>query len=183
MKKANWKSFLLCLFVFFIFYVLISGKPFGVSKLKEITGGVGILDLERTYTSEYAYKLLNKLGRTGRKIYLNRILPLDFIFPLVYVTFLSITIGFIYKNLLPRNHYLQRLNIIPMVLGLFDYVENILIMRMLIKYPVKNFRIASFASIMTTSKWFLVSISILIIILGTGTLICVNVKNKCHKVS
>ena len=59
--------------------IIINEKPFGVKKLKEISNGVGIIDLEFNYTVDKVYEILDGLGEEGRAFYY-KIIVLEFIF-------------------------------------------------------------------------------------------------------
>ena len=66
---------------FLILGYLVNSRPFGIAQLKEMTGGVGILDMEILYTPEQAYAQLAALGEVGRAFYLTHIIPLDLLLP------------------------------------------------------------------------------------------------------
>lgn len=158
------------IFVFFllfiIFFITINGKPYGVAKLKEHTNGVGILDLERSYSAEYAYKVFKLQGDVGRQFYKKLLISLDFIFPLTYMLFWATLITFVLRKWLPHNHMLQKLSLIPLIAGLADYLENICILIMLHNYPKELYNIAATANVMTILKGALIAISFLVLAIG-----------------
>jgi hypothetical protein len=130
--------------VYVILIVLINGQPFGVAQLKEITGGVGILDLEVLYTPEQAYALLSAMGEAGRLFDLTHIVPLDLVFPFVYSLFDAVLITWLLHRWLPEESRWHRLNVIPIIGGICDYLENIGIITMLLAWPAQLPDIARF---------------------------------------
>ena len=178
-KQSTWKSILLFLVLFLITYIVISGKPFGVAQLKEYTNGVGILDLERGYSPEYAYEIFKLQGDVGRQFYTKILVIFDVIFPLAYMLFFSTIMTFIFSRWLPDEHVLQKLSLLPILAGIFDYFENTFILIMLHNYPKELFNIAAIANIMTILKGVVFTISILLLVVGLFGLLFV--KNKKMK--
>lgn len=75
------RTIVILLLFLIVMNVLINGSPLGVAKLKQITGGPSILDMELRYTPDRAYKVLEALGPKGRAFDLKYIVPLDSPFP------------------------------------------------------------------------------------------------------
>lgn len=101
------------------------------------SGGLKILDLMPTgYDYTYVKSLLDALGEKGRNIYLYRQIPLDLLFPsLLGITFCLIFAYFLrYLNKLDSKWYY--LVFLPLLAGLFDYLENTGFISLLISYPV-----------------------------------------------
>jgi hypothetical protein len=143
--------------------VLINGRPFGVTQLKEITGGVGILDLEVIYTPDQAYTLFSAMGEAGRAFDLTRIVPLDMLFPLTYTLFDAIAITWLLHRWLPAGSRWHRLNVVPLVAGIADYCENFGIITMLLAWPVQLADIARFTMAMGLIKFTFGILSALIL--------------------
>lgn len=175
-KLSTWKNILLFLVLFIITYVIINGKPFGVAQLKEYTNGVGILDLERSYSPEYAYEIFKLQGDIGRQFYMKILIIFDVIFPLAYMLFFSTIMTFIFRRWLPDGHVLQKLSLLPILAGISDYVENTFILIMLHNYPKELFNIAVLANIMTILKGVIFGVSILLSIVGLIGLLFKNTK-------
>lgn len=151
-----------------VLLILINGRPFGVEQLKEITGGTGILDLEFLYTPEQAYALLSAMGDAGRAFDLARIVPLDLVFPFVYTLFYAVTITWILHRWLPARSRWHRLNVIPLIAGLCDYMENFGIITMLVSWPSRLPDVARFTMATGLIK-FTFGILAVIIMIGALT--------------
>ena len=98
-----------------------------------------IFDLSPSgYSYDYAVKLLSALGNDGRKEYLSRQLPLDFIYPALFSisSFLMLAWLFLKRN--DKGSRIFYLCFVPIVAGIFDYLENIQIVLMILSYPDIN---------------------------------------------
>lgn len=132
---------------------LVNGRPFGIAELKSITGGVGVLDMELFYTPDQAYAFLSAMGEAGRSFELTRIIPLDFLVPFFYALFLSTLISWILKKWLPVDSGWHRINVIPVIGALFDYLENLGIIAMLLAWPMEMYSIAQITMAATLFKF------------------------------
>lgn len=143
---------------------LVNGRPFGITELKLITGGTGVLDMEVLYTPEQAYALLSALGEAGRTFELTHIIPIDLIVPFFYAIFLSTSITWLLQRWLPKNSRWHRLNIVPVIGAIFDYMENLGITAMLLAWPAQLFDIARFTMAAGLLKFSLSALAFCIVI-------------------
>jgi len=143
---------------------LVNGRPFGIAELKSITGGVGILDMEILYTPDQAYALLAAMGEAGRSFELTRIIPLDLLVPFFYALFLSTLISWLLKKWLPADSPWHRLNVIPVIGALFDYLENLGIIAMLLAWPMEMYSIAQITMAATLLKFGLSALAGVIVL-------------------
>jgi len=162
---TSWRMIVAALAGLLITGSLVNGRPFGVAELKAITGGVGILDMELFYTPEQAYAFLAAMGEAGRSFELTRIIPLDMFVPFFYALFLSTFISWLLQRWLPAGSGWHRLNIIPVIGALFDYLENLGIIAMLLAWPFQMYSIAQITMAATLLK-FGFSILAFVIVLG-----------------
>ncbi|MDD1690156.1 MAG: hypothetical protein LUQ66_05800 [Methanoregula sp.] len=147
------RSMLIALAGLLITGALVNGRPFGVAELKSITGGVGILDMEVLYTPDQAYAFLAAMGEAGRSFELTRIIPLDLLVPFFYALFLSTFITWLLHRWLPAESRWYRLNVIPVIGALFDYLENIGIIAMLLVWPAEMYSVAQITMAATLLKF------------------------------
>jgi hypothetical protein len=159
-------TIVLCLVLFLIARAVINGRPLGVAQLHEMTGGVGILDLERGYSPERAYEILTAQGEAGRAFYLRSIIPLDFVFPLTYTLFFLTASTYIVHRLFPEPSPLRMLGLLPLVAGLADYAENVTIMVLLLRYPTRLSIVATVANALTMAKGLLIVVSMFLLVAG-----------------
>jgi len=140
---------------------------YSIPKVLEYSGGMKILDLIPTgYNTEYAQRLLETLGETGREIYSFQQIPLDMIYPGLFAVSFSLLLAFLLKKTFPLTSEIQNLAIIPIFVGLFDYMENIGIIIMLTSYPDFYAWVASITNIFSISKSLLTTIVFVLIIIS-----------------
>lgn len=154
------------LVLWFAVAALIYGKPFGIARLQEITGGKTILDMTFTTSPQQVYATLDALGDAGRAFDLTRIMPLDLVFPFAYAFFLSIAISWILTRWLPKDSPWIRLNLVPVIAGTADYFENAGIIILLLSYPVKLDPVAVFTSMMYIIKFVFSAFSFIVLFAG-----------------
>lgn len=173
-EKVNIKIILLTFVLFIITLVVINGKYIGVEKLKEISNGVGILDMEFMYSVSKSIEIVDKLTDAGRSFYLSHIIPLDIIFPLTYMLFFSSVIIFLI-NRLNSVKKINNLIYLPLVAMSLDYLENIMAIIILKSYPNKLLVLYSFLNVFTLLKFIAL---ILIVIIISVLIIIIIVKGK-----
>lgn len=168
LRLSNRNNFwlLLGLLIFFIVVIDFTSAPFSVPTFMKYTHGTKLLDMEINYSPEKAYQMLTDYGLTGRQLYLN-ILTMDLIFPLVYSLFLMITVTLLFQKLFSPDHPIQKLNLIPLVAGLADYLENFGIATMLLNYPTKYTWVAGVTNVFTITKDLSILASLILLIIAT----------------
>lgn len=118
------------------------------------------------YSQEYAISLLNAIGPEGRNLYLSLQLPLDFVYPGLFIVSYPLLFAWLLKE-----NYDLRSNVyytlyLPIVAGLFDYLENIFVILMLKAYPGIDSSLVAAASFATVAKSVLSSIFFTLLTLG-----------------
>ncbi|MBL7828981.1 MAG: hypothetical protein JNJ57_20270 [Saprospiraceae bacterium] len=126
------------------------------SDIKSLSGGVGVIDLEYYYTPARVFYMLQSYGPEGIHLYIIAQWSADLIFPLVG--------GFFLANLLVFSGA-ERFYVLGVAVTLIDWIENVFISILLLKYPVFDEQTAWLSCICTSSKWILFFSSILISIL------------------
>ena len=110
------------------------------------------------YTTEYAISLLNAIGPEGRDLYLSLQLPLDFVYPGLFIILYSLLFAWLLKKNYDLESNVYYALYIPILAGLFDYAENVLIIMMLKAYPDLGSSVVATASLATIIKSLLSSI-------------------------
>ncbi|PKG32374.1 hypothetical protein, partial [Methanoregula sp.] len=159
--------------------VLGNGRPFGIEELKSITGGVGILDMEVFYTPEQAYTFLAAMGDAGRAFELTHIIPIDLLVPLFYGLFLSTFISWLLHRWLPAASPWHRLNVIPVIGALFDYLENLGIIAMLLAWPLEMYSIAQITMAATLLKFGFSVLAGVVVLCAVAGWILLVLRQRC----
>jgi hypothetical protein len=128
---------------------------------------MNLFDLSPTgYSETYATSLLETLGANGRSKYLTVQLPLDFIYPVLFAITCSLLLTWSFNKYLNENSKLYYFILIPVFAGVFDYIENVLIIIMLESYPNVSSIVVELSSLSTILKSLFTSIFFVILILS-----------------
>ena len=164
MEHVSAKQRLVLVALVLILGSMVSGDFIGEARLKEMTGGIGMLDMERWYTPAKAYATIEALGSAGREFYVWLSL-LDLAVILSLGLMQSAFITFLFQKLSVPEKWL-RLNLLPYARGLFDVLENCTLLFIACQYPRTFIRIAWIAGLFTMVKWIFMTISMGIILLA-----------------
>ena len=118
------------------------------------------------YSHSQALTLLESLGQAGRDAYLFPQLALDFIYPGLFAICFSLMLIWVYAKRFQAPSKLRYLALLPAFGGLCDYVENILIIRMIRTFPDVTESLVSVASGFTLLKSGFSTASFLLLGLG-----------------
>ena len=117
-----------------------------------LTHGAGILDMERHYDADGAYRILAAQGAVGRAHYLRSIWTLDVAIPVLVSLWLAIAITLARRHTRPPARRLTQLALLPLVAGFVDLLENSAISVLLLRYPDRVDALANLAGMLTTLK-------------------------------
>ena len=147
-----------------------------IPKVMTFSNGLKLLDMMPTgYDSDYVNLLFETLGDHGRYAYLYNQIPIDMIYPLLFGISYCLILAYFLNKLHKLKNPLFYLCLLPLIAGLFDYMENIGIITMLANYPnnsqilIKITNGFTIIKSLTTTVYFL-SLIIILIILGIKTL-------------
>lgn len=125
--------------------------PGAEADLKSLGNGLGPLDLLFHYAPSTAWRYLDAYGSQGRSLYLFCELSADVAYPLFYTLFfLTLTLWLLKKSGRPTNGLAWLLPLLP---GMFDFLENGMLVWLLLVYPQKWWLPAFLAGLFTTAKW------------------------------
>ena len=145
----------LLLMIGFMIFVLPAQAADAVSE----SGSERSPDTSFFYTPEDLYKMAEEYGANGRQAYIQARWTFDLIFPLVYTCFLAFGISWFIQRLTGWADTWKLTNILPLLGGLFDLLENSAATLAMSRYPAQPLILLNAASIFTPIKWVLVSAS------------------------
>ena len=126
---------------------------FTIPAVESFAPGIALFDLSPGgYSYEHAVRLLDELGAEGRNVYRTVQLPMDFIYPGLFAITYSLLLTWIFSKTHAAGSKMFYFSIIPIFAGLFDYLENIGICRMLTSYPDVSHGLVSMTSTFTVLK-------------------------------
>ena len=166
-KNISGKRVLLLFILANLIYVLMLTVT--ISNVMGFSHGMKLLDMMPTgYDFEYVTALFNTLGQEGRDAYLYQQIPLDMLYPMLFGISFCLVTGYILNRLHQLRKPFLYLCLLPIIAGLFDYLENIGIVTLLINFPqiatntVKITNIFSIIKSTSTTIYFLALIITLI---------------------
>ena len=164
--KSGWPTILALLSVTALMMFLMNGTelPFSSPTIEEHSGGVPILDTRASYTPDDAYELFAALGTEGRQAYLVLHLVPDTIFPIGYALVFAFISAWFLVRLLPLGHPLQWLSMMPLISGLADLLENLLLVSANLTYPGRMDGLVRVANLLTRVKFGLLPIGLVFLI-------------------
>lgn len=165
--KTSWLAILLLLAITLLTMFLMNGThlPFSSPTIVEHSGGLTILDTRESFSPDDAYELFTELGAAGRQAYLTLHLVPDMIFPVSYaLTFALISAWFLVR-LLPLDHRLQWLIMVPLISGLADVIENLSLVICNLAYPGRIDWLVRFAHLLTKVKFGLLPVGLVFLII------------------
>lgn len=121
------------------------------------------LDLHLYYSPTDAYTLIESYGELNRAFYIIGSATIDMLYPLVYATFLGLVLSFFIIRVYPQDDKRQYIRLFPYTILLADIGENLSIISMLLIFPNKNDYLARLASMLTSTKWLLFLIVIVML--------------------
>lgn len=148
----------------------------GIDRLKELNGGIGMLDMQFGYTGFQVYNMLDNIGLGGRILY-SKLLCIDFLFIFVYTAFHFLVIAGLIKKA-SLNDYFNIINVLPLLRSVLDVIENCFLLLILCNYPVMMLTLVNICSMVTIIKLILNYIIIAIIFILGALSTRQNLKSK-----
>ena len=160
--RASWKVIVGLFAVSALLMIVMNGTelPFSTPTIEEHSGGLAILDTRSSYSPADAYALFEGLGTEGRRAYLTLHLVPDTAFPIAYALVFAFTSAWFLVRLLPLDHRLQWLSLIPLVSGSADVLENLLLVIANLTYPDRADGMVRLANVLTRIKFGLLPIGL-----------------------
>ena len=155
---------LLALVTFVLFAALV--LPRQASAAERSAGGAGSPDMSFSYSAQDLYRMAEAYGDQGRALYVRARFTFDLIWPLIYTFFLATAISWFFRG--GSTALLHRLNLVPILGALFDYLENVSTSLVMLRYPQPTAFVDRLAPFLTLVKLILVYGSFVILLVGAG---------------
>ncbi len=112
-----------------------------------------LFDMSPTgYSYDEAIILLQSLGLEGRNAYLAVQIPIDLVYPGLFAISYALLITWVLKQFLPRQSRWFFFAFVPVLAGIFDYLENAAVVAMLNGFPDISEVLVTSASSFTIAK-------------------------------
>jgi len=171
MQKYSTGKIILVLFVLTMAVYLIM-LSYSIPAVTAFAPELPIFDLSPLgYSFSYANELLDALGLEGRNLYLSTQLPLDFIYPGLFSITYSLLLVWLFGKVFNVNSKIYYLALVPFFAGVFDYVENIFIIKMISSFPDLQVNTVKIASTFTVLKSSFTMAFFILLIVGIALLV------------
>jgi hypothetical protein len=167
-KMAKGWIILLIIGLFVVFVNLPVADPDLISKS---------LDGQFGYSPEQAFSAIKTYGEDGRE-QMVWIHFADFILIIVYTSMFCLAISWLFQRSFDPESKAQRMNLVPLLGGLFDVMENIWITILLVAHPAEPKFVAWLATIFTTGKYILGIPIFLLLIIGIVRFLTIKLKRS-----
>ena len=152
-----------------------------IPKVMSFAGGMKLMDmLPSGYDFQYVNKLRGTLGEEGRALYLYRQIPADMIYPGLFGISYCILLLFFLKKLNKLNSPFIYLGVLPLIGGLFDYLENLGIIILLSNYPDISEDLVYLMSDFTITKSIATTVYFIVLLIILGVLGFRFIKRKIY---
>lgn len=180
LKISNGLLTLACLVLFLIFSALV--LPDQSAKAEVYSSEVGSPDTSLFYTADDLYHIAEAYGPAGRAAYIRARFTFDVIWPLVYLAFLATSISWLVKRADLAWNTWGRLNLLPALGMIFDFLENGSAALVMARYPHTTPVLDHLAGVFTLVKWFFIAFSFIAIIILLIVVLIKAIKTKTVKV-
>jgi hypothetical protein len=146
-------------------------------KINSLSGNkVGVIDLTFGFNAQKTLDMVAAYTAEARSYYARTELTTDIVYPIVYAFFFGIILTLLFKN----KSYAPspRVNILPFVALVFDYLENICIVTLLNAFPRQNHTMALLCELFKMFKWIVFAIILILILYGLIRLLMNTLKQK-----
>lgn len=164
-NAARWPVILGLLAVVGALAFIMNGTdlPFSTPTIEDHAGGLRVLDMRLSYGPEEADDLFEALGADGRRAYMVLHLVPDLLFPVAYSLAFALTSAWFLVRLLPLDHPLQWLSLLPLVSGAADILENLSLVVANVAYPSRVDWLPQLASLLTRVKFGLMPVGVVLL--------------------
>jgi len=176
-KLASGKTVLILFIVTMSVYLLM--LFYTIPMVESFAPNTALFDLSPSgYSYSHAMSLLEELGNEGRQFYLSRQLPLDFIYPGLFAVSYTLLLIWLFSKSFKDTSKIFYLAFIPALGGLFDYLENIYIIRMISAFPDLSARLVQTASTFTMLKSVFTTVFFLVLFAGFAAFVFTRSRTK-----
>lgn len=124
------------------------------------------------------YAAAEAWGPDGRAAYVRARVTFDVIWPLVYGTFLLVTLSWVWARATGSGSRWRRVALLPVVAVGLDYAENVCTATVMARYPARTPVLAELAPLFTAAKWLTLSASFVLLGIGVVVALVVAVRGR-----
>ena len=123
-------------------------------------------DTQRWYAPEDLYAAAQAWGEAGRSAYVRARVTFDVVWPLAYGTFLLTGLTWLWARATARGSRWRRIALLPILVVLLDYAENVCTATVVARYPSRSPVLADLAPVFTAAKWLTLTACFVLLAIG-----------------
>jgi hypothetical protein len=152
--------------IMFVLGYLMTSSISPSAELIALANGRNVPDTQFWRSAAALYEQIGSYGEYGRRLYLTRVSPVDIFIPPVQALFLSVMMTLVFRRALAPQSKWHRLNLLPFVTMVGDYLENLSMVTLMLAYPAQLTGLATVSAIFTAVKFIFSLVSIGCIVVG-----------------
>ena len=143
--------------------------PWRSKQLKAILGyPPRLFDTRLSYTPQEVHTLSESLGQAGRRLYAATEVTLDFAYPVLYTSLLSLVLALVWRKARPHWSGRTWLPLVPYIGMAGDLTENVSLASLMTLFPGEPAWLTRFSNLASRVKWSAGLISFGMIVVGLG---------------
>ena len=123
-------------------------------------------DTERWYAPADLYAAAEAWGEAGRSAYVRARVTFDVVWPLAYGIFLLTGLSWLWALATSPGSRWRRIALLPILVVLLDYAENICTATVVARYPARTPVLADLAPVFTAAKWLTLTACFVLLAVG-----------------
>ena len=123
-------------------------------------------DTERWYAPGDLYAAAEAWGEAGRSAYVRARVTFDVVWPLAYGIFLLTGLSWLWALATSPGGRWRRIALLPILVVLLDYAENICTATVVARYPARTPVLADLAPVFTAAKWLTLTACFVLLAVG-----------------
>ncbi len=127
-----------------------------------------LFDTHVPYSPQEVHQLAGALGESGRRLYAATEVTLDFAFPPLYTTLLSLILALVWRKAQTARTAWAWLPLLPTLGMLGDLTENVSLAALMMLFPGEPAWLAQFSNLASLVKWGAGLASLVMIVVGLG---------------
>jgi hypothetical protein len=133
-------------------------------EVESMAEGLALPEVQFVYTPDDVESVLDALGSDGRDTYI-RALLVDFVFVVTFAAGLGVPLAYLLPKL-TESTWIGRLAVAPVIAGLCDYVENVVLLYAITAFPDTPTAGLWIASVFTSVKLVLLIGSLILLVIS-----------------
>ena len=135
-------------------------------------------DTERWYAPADLYASAQAWGEAGRSAYVRARVTFDVVWPLAYGIFLLTGLSWLWALATSPGSRWRRIALLPILVVLLDYAENICTATVVARYPARTPVLADLAPVFTAAKWLTLTACFVLLAVGVVAAAVVAIRHR-----